>query len=59
MNAAKPSAVERLACPQCDGVAMIVEIEEGGSLRIVCAGCGDVVAYTSDLVRVTFASKRK
>ena len=59
MSNPPPSTVERLVCPRCAGVAMIVEIQSGGSQKILCAGCGDVVAYTSELVRVTLAVKSK
>jgi hypothetical protein len=59
MNNPTPSTPERLVCPRCAGVAMIVEIQDGGSQKIVCAGCGDVVAYSSELVRVTLAPKSK
>ncbi len=56
MSRATEPVVERLVCPRCAGILMMVEIHEGGSQKILCAGCGDVVAYTSGLVRVTLAS---
>lgn len=56
-NGPSQSTVERLICPHCSAEVMIVQIHDGDTQKIVCAECGDVVAYTSDLVRVLVASK--
>jgi hypothetical protein len=57
MNSPSQPVVERLTCPRCSADMMIVQIQEGGTQKIVCAGCGDLVGYTSDLVRVLVSSK--
>lgn len=45
-------AGERLVCPKCGGDAMLVVIHEHGGQSVVCARCGAVVGYTSNLVKV-------
>jgi Zn ribbon nucleic-acid-binding protein len=41
-----------LTCSKCDGKAMFIYIEENQVQRAKCASCGDLVAYTSELIRL-------
>jgi Zn ribbon nucleic-acid-binding protein len=46
------SAEEVLTCPQCGGKTMLIYPEENEVQNIKCAGCGILVAFTSQLIRV-------
>jgi hypothetical protein len=41
-----------LACSKCGGKAMLIYIEENGVQNVKCADCGDLVAYTENLIRL-------
>ena len=53
MAAAKADAAEDvLTCPKCGGKTMLIYIEENGVQSVKCARCGDLVAYTENLIRI-------
>jgi LSD1 subclass zinc finger protein len=41
-----------LNCSKCGGKTMLIYIEEDGVQSVRCASCGDLVAYTSELIRI-------
>jgi hypothetical protein len=41
-----------LACSKCGGKAMLIYIEQNGVQNVKCASCGDLVAYTENLIRL-------
>ena len=41
-----------LACSKCGGKTMLIYIEENGVQNVKCANCGDLVAYTENLIRI-------
>jgi len=41
-----------LTCAKCAGKTMLIYIEENGVQSIKCASCGDLVAYTENLIRI-------
>lgn len=41
-----------LTCPKCGGKTMFIYIEENGVQSVRCASCNDLVAYTSELIRI-------
>jgi LSD1 subclass zinc finger protein len=45
-------AAEVLSCSKCGEKTMLIYIEEDGVQSVKCASCGDLVAYTSELIRI-------
>ena len=45
-------ADEILTCSKCGGKAMLIYVEENEVQTVKCASCGDLVAYTSELIRI-------
>ena len=41
-----------LTCAKCGGRTMFVYVEDNGVQTEKCATCGNLVAYTSELIRV-------
>jgi Zn ribbon nucleic-acid-binding protein len=41
-----------LGCSKCGGKSMLIYIEENGVQNVKCANCGDLVAYTENLIRI-------
>ena len=41
-----------LICSKCGGKTMLIYVEEDGVQSVKCASCGDLVAYTSELIRI-------
>jgi uncharacterized metal-binding protein (TIGR02443 family) len=53
MAMAKEEAAEDiLSCPKCGAKAMLIYIEENEVQSVKCANCHDLVAYTSELIRI-------
>jgi hypothetical protein len=52
MATAEGDADDVLTCPKCGGKTMFIRIEEDDVQSIRCASCQDLVAYTSELIRV-------
>jgi len=45
-------AADVLSCSKCGGKTMLIYVEEDGVQSVKCASCGDLVAYTSELIRI-------
>jgi hypothetical protein len=41
-----------LTCSKCGAKTMLIYIDENQVQRIKCASCGDLVAYTENLIRI-------
>jgi formate dehydrogenase maturation protein FdhE len=53
MDTAKvDSADDVLTCPRCGGKPMLVYIEQDEAQSVRCASCRNLVAYTSNLIRI-------
>jgi Zn ribbon nucleic-acid-binding protein len=46
------SAGDILTCSKCGEKTMLIYVEENQVQRVKCARCGDLVAYTSELIRI-------
>ena len=46
------STEDVLSCSKCGGQAMLIYIEENEVQSVKCANCRDLVAYTSNLIRI-------
>jgi Zn ribbon nucleic-acid-binding protein len=45
-------AADVLTCSKCGAKTMLIYIEENQVQRVKCASCGDLVAYTENLIRI-------
>jgi hypothetical protein len=41
-----------LKCPRCGSKEMVIYIEDNGVQREKCAHCNNLVAFTSELIRI-------
>jgi uncharacterized metal-binding protein (TIGR02443 family) len=41
-----------LTCPKCRGKTMLIYVEENEVQNVKCANCGNLVAYSSKLIRI-------
>ena len=41
-----------LTCSKCGGKTMFIYVEQNEVQTVRCASCGDLVAYTSKLIRI-------
>jgi Zn ribbon nucleic-acid-binding protein len=46
------SAEDVLTCSKCGEKTMLIYIDENQVQKVKCASCGDLVAYTSELIRI-------